>query len=126
MTPRRRAVPGAAASILKRGARCNVGVRLRTPRLRARDSSKCIGIMRLESATILGTGNKQEGEMNEQSKGVGWHTQGRVRSDSRRKAREMGGKRSALWRLGDISHEGVSCRSESPVRFPDKRLVWPD
>ena len=57
---------------------------------------------------------------------AGRYPQGRVRADVRRKQTTLGRQRSALWRLGDLSRQGIPSRSESILRVAEQRLVRSD
>src|SRR5581483_1002812 len=65
----------------------------------------------------------RKGEDDEQGACAGGDKEGGVPPDSGWKAREMGGERAALYRLGGLSHEGFAGGPEPDLRLPDQRLV---
>src|SRR5581483_10327008 len=56
---------------------------------------------------------------------AGGHEKRRICSDIGWQAGEVGGQRTFLCRLGDLSHEGVDRCPEPHLRVADEWVVWP-
>src|SRR3972149_11290762 len=67
-----------------------------------------------------------KGERNERDTGIDWNAQGRVHSDSGRKAQAVGHPRPPFCGLGDLSFKGFARRSEQAVCVANQRLGWAD
>src|SRR5688572_9080901 len=67
-----------------------------------------------------------KGKDHEQNTTVGWHAKGRFHSHFRWQAAELGRKRAAFCRLGNVSFEGVAGGPESHLRVADERMVRAD
>src|SRR5439155_14391468 len=65
----------------------------------------------------------QGGETDEQGASSSRNEEGRVHSDIGWKAQAVGRQRPPLWRLGNVSPQGIARRSESAIRVADQRLV---
>src|SRR4051812_48096775 len=64
-----------------------------------------------------------QGATDERRTRIGRDPERRVYLDGRRQARAVGHQRPLFWRLGDLSPQGISRRSEPAVRLAGHRLV---